>query len=674
MPADRNSLEVVALQVIPPGATLTHLGTGGFACTFRVSGDGTDYALKVIDPSLSEAERVDRELAALQRVSHPGVVPFISHGDVEHNGTAYKWIKMDFVEGRSLRQVLAAGEVFSTVEALQLVRDLVDAASAIWGEKTAHRDLSPGNIILRPDGSPMIVDLGLARHVDDETLTELPTPGTPGWMSPEQVRSTPTHGDWRSDQFVIGALGYLFLTNVQPFFAPHLADRWLAPATTKPQPIRAIDPSVPSVAADVIERMLHKQPHRRYLKVADLLGDLDRAILALEDSQVGVTAPLQFFAHIAQIKNFAEKGGLADIAPHGVVIDVRAGQRVAEFLDDARSIRATSVIDPVTHYARSPEPVRPSFFKKLSYGDGAKLTGFSDDAARTAYCQEVLDQMMEHSPDVVVAPYFYAGEGEASWITESLACAAKFQELMDLRAVDARAEVWTGIAVHGTWLSDDAGRDTLLAALTGQPMTALYLLVVTGQASFAPLGDVAVLRGYRDLLSVLREAGTPVVAAKRASSGLLLLTLGAWAWATGVSGNLMNMAPHPEVEEDGGGNALPRLYVPRLLNTISVDTYVLMRAANASLVELQTPQSAALFASNYDLDQLTTEQRILISQHNMVAQREQVESLAALPAGQRIATMRTLVEEASATYRALPPPRIVGDGPSFLGAWADALA
>ena len=82
------------------------------------------------------------------------------------------------------------------------------------------------------------------------------------------------HGDWRSDQFVIGALAYRLLTNVQPFYALSLVDRWRAPAVQTPQPIRAIDPEIPSAAADVVERMLHKQPHRRYLRVDELLADL----------------------------------------------------------------------------------------------------------------------------------------------------------------------------------------------------------------------------------------------------------------------------------------------------------------------------------------------------------------------------------------------------------------
>lgn len=66
MPADRTVLESVARNVAPPAAKIEHLGTGGFACTFKVT-DGPDvYALKVIDPGVSDAKRVDRELAALQ--------------------------------------------------------------------------------------------------------------------------------------------------------------------------------------------------------------------------------------------------------------------------------------------------------------------------------------------------------------------------------------------------------------------------------------------------------------------------------------------------------------------------------------------------------------------------------------------------------------------------------
>ena len=675
MAANRTVLEQIAHEIFPQANELTHLGTGGFACTFRVVDGGQLFALKIIDPGLSETERVDRELSALQRVNHPGVVKFLGVGSHDHAGVNYRWIRMEFVPGHSLGALLAEGQIFTALEAIALLKSLVEGASSIWAQRTAHRDLSPGNIVLRPDGSAVIVDLGLARHVDDGTYTALPTPGTPGWMSPEQVSSTPTHGDWRSDQFVLGALGYLLLTNVCPFYAPSIVDRWVAPALQTPQPIRAIDPNVPTAAADVIERMLEKRPHRRYLKPEDLVADLDRAIFALEASKpVDEPRPQHFLVNVAQVKNFAEKGFLSVLSPHGVVIDMRAGKRVAEFVAEAAAAKAISVVDPVTHFVRSPDAVRPAFFKALPYGNNPTFTGFSDDIARTDWCRVVLEHELETDPDVAIAPYFYAGEGEAGWIAESLACAAKFEELMQVRPRGAtHADIWTAVAVHSTWLSNESARDTLLTALTGQPMKALYLLVATSQPSLGPLGDSAVLHGLRDLLTVLREAGIPVIVGKRASSGLLLLSLGADGWSSGTSGNLMNMSAHPEEDEDGGPS-LDRIYVPSLLNLISLSNFILMLRSRQDLVGVNTPQALALLSANPDLESLTTDQRILLKQHNLVAQKAQVDELAFRPAGQRIALLRSWVEAAAENYRALPPTRLPSENAGFLAAWAEALS
>jgi hypothetical protein len=206
-------------------------------------------------------------------------------------------------------------------------------------------------------------------------------------------------------------------------------------------------------------------------------------------------------------------------------------------------------------------------------------------------------------------------------------------------------------------------------------METLYLLVDTTQPSFGPLGDVETLRGFRDLLNVLTEAGVPVVAGKRASSGLLLLSLGAQGWGTGVSSNLMNMSPHPETAAGRQGQPIARIYVPSLLNLIAVDTYVLMRASSEGhRVALTTPQALALLATNPDLDNLTTAEAVLLLQHNLVAQKEQVDELASRPSGQRVALMQSWVDAAVADYAALPPGRQPSDNPGFLRAWADVLS
>jgi len=674
MSADRNLLELIASEIRPDATEIRHLGTGGFACTFRVS-DGSDVcALKIIDPSVAELERVDRELAAIQRVDNSHVVKFRNSGTHTSAGVNYLWIEMDYIEGHSLGSALSGGQVFTPLEAAQVIRQLVEGASAIWGQKTAHRDLSPNNIILRPNGDAVIVDMGMARHVDDDTITILPTPGTPGWMSPEQVSSSPTHGDWRSDQFVLGAIGYRILTGVRPFDGANAMERWVAPATHDPRPIRSIEPSVPSAMAEVVERMMSKQPFRRYLKATDLLADIDRAIAALQFNTVVDDRPQRFGVHIGQLKSWAEDGFLSDLSPGGVIIDIRAGNRVAEFVDSARAAGAGAVLDPATYFVRSPQAVQPDAFKALPYGDQPVLTGFSDEPARRAWCKSVLDEQMTFAPETVISPYFYAGEGEQSWISESLACARVYGELMDEETdPDARASIWTTVAVHSAWLSNSAARETLLNALTGQSMQALYILVHTPQPSFGPLADLDVLRGMRELLEVLREAGIPVIVGKRASSGLLLLALGADVWSCGVSSNQMNMAPHPETKERGGP-AADRMFVPTLLNLITVSTYALMaQSANAHLVSIDTAPGLELLLQNPTLENLTSGQRVLLLRHNLLAQKSKVDELAARPSGQRVALVRRWVEEAQAAYTALPPVRSAGESSGFLRVWAEAL-
>lgn len=674
MPADRALLQQVAQAIYPNATEVAHLGSGGFASTFRIGNEGDVFALKILDPSVTGEDRLDFELAALQRVSDSGVVQFLADGSQAYGGVIYRWIQMEFIDGRTLAELFDAGEVLTHLESIRLVRDMVSAASAIWAERTAHRDLSPRNIMLRPDGKPVIVDLGLARHVEDET-TILPTPGTPGWMSPEQVGGTPRHGDWRSDQFVLGALGYRLLTNLRPFWAVDVMTRWAMPATHDPRPIRGVDPDVPSAAADVIERMIEKAPHRRYLQPSALLADLDRAIVALESETPAPDRSLSFVVNISALKSFAENGFITVLSPGSVVIDARMNQqRTAQFVAEARGASALSVLDPVTHFARSPLSARPGGFTSLPYGGGPALTGFSDDTERTVWCNRVLAHSVSESPDVVITPYFYAGEGEGSWITESLACARKFEEITSQVAETDQPELWTGVALHSSWLANSHARDTLLTAITGQPMDALYLLVATPQPSFGPIGDLDILRGFRDLLNVSEEAGVPVAVGRRSTSGLLLLSLGAQGWATGVSANLMNMIAHPEQAPGRAGQPVARVYVPALLNLISIDTYVLMRASGyGGAVELDTDEFAELIRQNPDLEELTTEQAILLHCHNLKAQKAQVVALAARPSGQRIALMQEWVATAIANYASLPAGRQPSDSGNFLAAWRDVL-
>jgi len=672
MPANTPRLEAVARDLVGPDDELVHLGTGGFASTFKVTRpDGSSVAIKIVDPEKSEAERVDRELAALQRVSHPNVVKYRAWGEITLDDDIFRWIEMDYVEGRPLRSLLGDGAQYTAAEAARLLHGVVDGAAAIWAQDTAHRDLSPGNILVTSDGTAVIVDLGMARHLDDETITALPTPGTPGWMSPEQVGSSPAHGDWRSDQFVLGLVGYYLLTGTSPFVARNFTEAWLAPANQTPRPVRAAAPDVPAVIADVVEKMIARQPHRRYLRPATLLEDLDRALAALAVDDDSSTTAVGFYLEIGQFKSFAEDGFIAALGPEGLVVDARARARVSEFCLAGREAKARTAIDPATIFARSPKEARPAQYLELPHGDDERLTGFADDDARRDWTRPIHDQQVDNEPDVLIAPYFHAGDGELNWVRESLDMARTITEIAHER--DPGVLVWTGLSLAASWLTSQDERDRMLATVTAQEHEALYLLVHTIQPPSAPVGNVDVLRGFRDVIEVMNEAQVPVIAGRRSSSGLLLLALGATGWSTGVAGNLKNATPHPE-ERPSGGPGLDRIYVPQLLNHINTTSYLQMLRTPAleDYFRPTTSYGRALLEANPALDQLTSTQRVQLLRHNVTAMKSQVDTLNETPAHSRLTKMRDMVLAAQDIYRQLPRTRPGEDG-GFLDAWLQVL-
>ena len=678
MPANTAVLEQVARAVAPEGAELEHLGTGGFASTFKViPADGAEaYALKIVDANLSEPERVERELSALQRVDHPNVVAYRDTGTVNFGGADYRWLSMDFVEGQTVARLLNDGRTFSLAEAVTLLGQAVSGAAALWAAGTAHRDLSKNNLLITPTGRLVIVDLGMARHLDDETITNLPTPGTPGWMSPEQVGPTPSHGDWRSDQFVLGLIAYRLVTGVDPFVCRSPNEAWLAPYVQTPRAPRDLAPAVPQMLSDLIMKMLAKSPPRRWVRPAALVAEIERvaATLAIDDTLAPVT-PRFYFAIGNNIGHVRVPGFMASLAPDGVVVEPRGQGRVTEVRDLEGLPAGSLIIDPRTYLSRSTQEHRPATYQQLPFGGGPELIRFADAGERRAFCSAVLDFQLPHSPAAVMAPYFFAGNGEVLWIQESLTCAADTAQVLEGRAPERGGlvePVWTTVAVSASWLAQEEQRDSLLTLLTSQPIDTLQLLVHTTQPTFAPVGDYAVLSGLVDVLQVMREADVPVVLGRRASEGLLGLALGASGWTTGVSGVQMNMAPHPETTQQAL-TGLPRVYVPQLLTYVTSATYVQFVVANAEVMRLGTAPGQQLLERNPTLEQLSSEDQVLLWQHNMLAMRLQANLLAQAAPETRIATMRSWVDVARAFFNQLPAPAGTGESSTFLNAWARVL-
>ncbi|MFE7646134.1 serine/threonine-protein kinase [Streptomyces phaeoluteigriseus] len=175
------------------------LGGGGMGWVWRAHDLALhrDVAVKEVrppDPDLAEydpegarllRERVLREARALARVHHPGVVTI--HHIVDGGGDTYPWIVMELVEGGSLQDRLDRGTL-TPAEAALLGRDLLSALRAVHAVGIEHRDVKPANVLLRPDGRPVLTDFGIAAVRESVSLTATGAViGSPDFMAPERV-------------------------------------------------------------------------------------------------------------------------------------------------------------------------------------------------------------------------------------------------------------------------------------------------------------------------------------------------------------------------------------------------------------------------------------------------------------------------------------------------------
>ena len=656
------------------GFEVTYLSSGGFAATFRVRDDEFDHAVKVLDPEKADQVREEREEAALKEVNSPNVVTYRGTGEVICEGVAHRFLEMDFVEGEQLQATLDSQWVLTDV--VKVARGLIDGAAAIWMAGLAHRDLNPKNILLRPDGTPVIVDLGIARHLDLETVTTLPTPGTPGWMAPEQVGDDPQHGDWRSDQFVIGLVIYRLATGINPFRANSRYERWKAPAEQTLRPPRAINPELPTPLNELIVQMTARQPFERFLRADALKLAVQRSVEAVEaGEEVSIERPVEFGLAQGFRKNFADDNFYSQLKANLIVLDARCmnEDKTRELVKKARNADSAVVIDPVNYFDRSPADARHSGYRELPYGDGERLVGFSDDAVRRSYVDAIVEYQRRFDVSAVVAPYFFAAADETQWLEESLGMAAFAAD--SLREDGEDAEVWAAGAVSASLLRSSK-LDTFLNLLTATPPSVFYLLVATAQPVNAPLSDLELLEGMRKVIDTCNRAGIKVIFGRRYSEGLLLSALGASGFTVGHSGTHQNMHPPPEqAEDEGGGQGHDWCYVPRLLNSLSLPRRAALHGAATDLFELDNPFGQAVFADNparSELGQDTTAHREL-ARHNFVALRQQAAELRSTSPAQRVSLMRQWVEDAQAAYSRLGGPWETAEGPTFLEAWLKLL-
>jgi len=209
------------------------------------------------------------EQMILARLSGPHVPRFVAAGDFEE-----PYIVMEFVAGRSLKGLLEKTPL-PPDEVATIGAKIAFALHDVHRQHVIHLDLKPSNVILRDDGTAVLIDFGLSRHdqLPDLIAEEFEgAVGTGPYIAPEQVLGD--RGDPRSDIFSLGVILYFLATGERPFGEPHRQAEWRRRLWRDPQPPRWWNRKVPPWLQEVILRCLEIDPDNRYASAAQLAFDL----------------------------------------------------------------------------------------------------------------------------------------------------------------------------------------------------------------------------------------------------------------------------------------------------------------------------------------------------------------------------------------------------------------
>lgn len=186
---------------------------------FHVRRGGKDYCLKIIAPNQA-LDRVQREVLAMQSLDHPNVVKVLEYEYSAKAGRARHYMVEEFVAGDDLSAHMT-GHAWPIDKIVNVFAPLCDGLAALEANKIVHRDLKPSNVRMRPNGSPVIIDFGLARILDLASLTATidgAMIGTPRYFSPEQFKGTKRDIDHRTDLYALGVLIYEAAVGGHPSF------------------------------------------------------------------------------------------------------------------------------------------------------------------------------------------------------------------------------------------------------------------------------------------------------------------------------------------------------------------------------------------------------------------------------------------------------------------------
>ena len=229
--------------------------------------------------------RFRREAQSAASLNNPSIVAVYDTGeDIDaSNGATVPFIVMEYVDGRTVRDLLIEGHRLLPERTLEIVSGVLRALEYSHQAGIVHRDIKPGNVMVTRNGDIKVMDFGIARAMSDDQATMTQTAqviGTAQYLSPEQARGERV--DARSDLYSTGCLMYELLTGRPPFTGDSPVAIAYQHVRENPVPPSRLDPTLPSWADSIVLKAMAKSPQDRYQSAAEMNADIQRAASGMQ--------------------------------------------------------------------------------------------------------------------------------------------------------------------------------------------------------------------------------------------------------------------------------------------------------------------------------------------------------------------------------------------------------
>ncbi|NUP61188.1 MAG: Stk1 family PASTA domain-containing Ser/Thr kinase [Nonomuraea sp.] len=261
------------------------VGRGGMAEVYRARDIRLDriVAIKTLRSDLARDHtfqaRFRREAQSAASLNHPAVVAVYDTGEDTTDGTPVPYIVMEYVDGRTLRDLLRQDRRLLPERAAELVDGILRALDYSHRGGIVHRDIKPANVMITRAGDVKVMDFGIARAMADSAATMTQTAqviGTAQYLSPEQARGERV--DARSDIYSTGCVLYELLTGQPPFTGDSPVAIAYQHVREDPIPPSQIDREIPAWADAIVLKAMAKDPAHRYQNAGEMRADIQRAM------------------------------------------------------------------------------------------------------------------------------------------------------------------------------------------------------------------------------------------------------------------------------------------------------------------------------------------------------------------------------------------------------------